>query len=108
MGQVTFESLRAARSEKDKIACLHALLTKVVAKRLSVGDGIETLLEVMETETSPSVRYTIWMLFVRGVAHEGVRALARRTLEDPSAAGRGKAAAYLVQFHPRENEPPVQ
>jgi len=103
VGPVTFESIREAVGEKDKIACLHALLAEVAQKRLAVSDGVDTLLEVMETETSPSVRYTIWMLFVRGVAHEGVHALARRTLEDPDAAGRGKAAAYLVQFHPSEN-----
>lgn len=103
MGQVTFASLREAQGEKAKLACLHALLTEVAQKRLSVGDGIDTLLALMETEASPGVRYAVWMLFIRGVAHEQVRALARRTLEDRAAAGRGKAAAYLVQFFPDDN-----
>ena len=100
---MTFESLREAGTDKDKLACLHALLTEVAAERLSVSEGIETLLAVLESETSAPVRYTIWMLFVRGVADERLRVLARRTLEDSEAVGRGKAAAYLVQFFPSDN-----
>lgn len=101
MGQETFQDLLAAPDEKSRMDCARGLLTAVAEKRLAVRDGIDVLLTAIGQEaSSPPVRYMIWMLFLRGVAHEKIRELARRTLQDPGAAGRGKAAAYLVQFYP--------
>ncbi len=104
MSQVKFESLLDAKDEKEKLDCLRALLTEVVGKRLKVSDGIGTLLDVLTRETSPSVCYMIWMLFTRGSADDRLRELGRRTLENPEAPARGKAAGYLIQFHPGDRE----
>jgi hypothetical protein len=41
---------------------------------------------------------------IRGSADERVRELSRRTLADPSAPARGKAAGYLAQFHPDDHD----
>ena len=98
--QITFESLLEAKEEKGKIDCLKALLTEVASRRLNVDDGIDPLLAALKQETSPPVQYMIWMLLIRGSANDEVRELSRETLKDPTASGRGKASAYIVQFVP--------
>lgn len=104
MTQTTFDALLQETDEKGRMDCLRALLTEVAERRISVGDGLDSLLATMEQDASPSVQYMIWMLLLRGPASDRVHELGRRTLLDPNAPGRGKAAAYLVQFYPNEHD----